>query len=222
MRFRLGIIAAQGLAWPYPGAAIDLDFAGQRYWWGGSPKQTTDFTTWTLNGSTFNINGLTPTATIDVTLSLSGLGTYVPGAIAAGVYPTGSPASTKGWCGIDDGTTNERVSITQNSSGQVTTFTVDGGVTQAAPVGGAPSGTTNVRHGVALSYALNDVKSSFDGLAGTADTVATMPTVTTLRIGKLSTASSQPTGALARVVAFTGVKTQAELNALAISMQTGA
>lgn len=204
---------------PYVGAAIDLDFVAQRYWWGGAEKRTGDFTTYVLNGSTFDANGLTASSTIDITLALAALGTFVPGAFAAAIYHTSAPAGVKAFFGLDDGTTTERVNLSQN----VTTATlllsvVDGNVAQSN-INNAGSGTLGVRIGCASSYQTNDMKSSVNGTGATADSVGTMPTVTTLRIGKTTAASSNALGSIARVVAFTAVKTQAELNALSTALR---
>lgn len=203
---------------PYTGAAIDLDFVAQKYWWGGAEKTTADFTTYALNGSTFDATGLTPSATIDVTLALAGLGTFIPGALAAALTMASAPPSGRHFVALDDGTTTERISFTATVTPQLSVQIYDGNVNQTnSPLTGA--GALATRHGTALSYATNDIKMSANGTTTTQDVVATMPTVTTLRIGKLASGATNPVGAIARVVVFTAVKTQAELNALSTALR---
>lgn len=216
-----GTAQAQGLAFPAPSAAIDLDFVNRRYWWNGALRAESEFTTFALNGSTFDaVKGLNIATGIDVTLALAGLGTFVPGACACAVYHAAAPASTKGYFALDDGTNLQRAGIVQ-----VTTAALQLNVVNSTVQGNVTGGVTtalNTRHGYAASYDLNDFKAAGNGSGGTPDTVGTLPaTATTLRIGKNFVAGSEALGALSRLVLYPATKTQAELNALSTQMQLG-
>jgi hypothetical protein len=202
--------------WPLSGATVDLDFVAQRYWWSGGKKTTADFTTFTLSGSTFDGLGLTPSDTIDVTLALAGLGTFIPGAWAYAITQTAAPVANRAWVHLDDGTVSERVAAYQTTGPQQSLAVADGGVAQAAIFVAATS--LNVRHGCCGSYATNDIKFAANGFQGTQDTVATMPTVTTLRIGR-EPGVAAPLGSIARVILFTAAKSQGDVNAISIAMR---
>lgn len=216
---RSAALSASPAPFPYAGAAIDLDFKQRRYWWGGAAKTEGSFTTFVLNGSTFGPNGLTPSDTIDVTLSLAGLGTFTPGAFAAAVTHASAPAAAKIYAQIDDTTSTNRIFLLQN-----TTLVLGGNVISSnATVAtlGPTSGTSalGVRHGYAASYAANNFKAAGNGVAATPDTAGALPAVTMLRIGRGIGAANAALGALGRLLLFTAEKTQAELNALSTAMR---
>lgn len=205
-------------AWVTPGAVVDLDFANQRYFWNGAVRTTAEFTTYVLNGSTFDARGLAPTDTIDITLALAGIGAFAPGAFAATIYQLAAPGSSKTWFELDDGTNNNKVAFAQTPGlvGQLLVNTAN--VSQAAINNGSGSNLAllNTIHGVAASWTTNPTDLSVNGIIGVTDTAATLPAVTTLRILKASVATSGPvgTGILGRLVLFNAGKTPAELNAL--------
>lgn len=80
---------------------------------------------------------------------------------------------------MDDGTSNERMGA-RAASAALAGIVVDGGVTQASISGGT---LTAAATKVAMAYKLNDIAMSVNGAAVTADTSATLPTVTKLLIG---------------------------------------
>lgn len=208
--------------WPYSGASLDLDFINQRYWWNYRERQTSEFTTYTLNSSTFDRNGLTPTATIDVTVAIAGTGFTLPGTMIAIVIATSNAAggSARTPVVLDDGTAANSVSFNQNAANGNLTFNVlASSATQAAIA--PPIGTRlNAPTAIAASADTNSFLFSHTGRAATADVSGTLPTVPTLRIGKNFSASTQFAGAIARVVLIPRAMTQAELNEVTIRLMT--
>lgn len=208
---------ARAQRFPFPGALVDVDFRRQRYWWSGAEKLTSDFTSFNLSGATIDRRGLLPSATVDITLALAGLGTFVPGSLAFAFTNTAAPAAQRVFFSIDDGTNNNRIQILQPTNLAFTFAVAVGNVLQAAinPVAIA-SNALNVCHGAAASWATNDFKAAANFLPATADTAGTVPAPTILRFGRSTVASSDPTGSgiLARLALFSTQPTQAELNAL--------
>jgi hypothetical protein len=96
---------------------------------------------------------------------------------------------------LDDGTSNERMGI-RASSAALAGVVVDGGVSQAAVSGGT---LTAAATKAAMAYKLDDIGLAVNGVAGTADTSATLPTVTTLLIGTRLTGSESLSGWYTRV-----------------------
>lgn len=210
------------VAFPWPGAAIEINFLLRRYWWGGAEKLEANFTTFNLNGSTFDANGLTPSTTVDITLSLSGLGTYAPGSWGMAFYTLGFPASNSSYFQMDDGTSANRVVAVQLAS----TSRLAAQVLQATATQGnqTPAGTetTGVRHGGAHSYTTNNILCSADGVIAAPDVTAVMPTMTILRIGK-ATGTGATNGIISRIVIFTTAQAdQAAVTALSIAMRDSA
>lgn len=205
--------------WPWPGAGIDLDFIRQRYFWGNAVRRTSEFTTYTLNGSTFDNNGLTPSTTIDVTLALTGLGTFVPGSVIMVGRNSAAPGATKEWYVLDNGTTNERSGIIQESAGSWALL-INTAASAVANISVGSSLALGLRHGFVGSYDTNDCKAASNYVSGTQDTVAAMPTITTLRIGKNTGASTNPSGAISRLILFTSTKLQGEMLALSQAIRS--
>jgi hypothetical protein len=199
--------------YPYPRAALDLDFIKQRYWWNGRIRQTSEFATYTLNGSTFDEKGLTPTATIDVTVLLSGVGTLVPGSFAFVATQTAAPGTARVLFQMDNTGANERVWAAQATTNNLTFTVIDGG---AATASITVTGLGQLRRpsACAANYDTDNFLWAADGRAGTADTSGTLPTVTHLRVGKGTTADSQFLGAISRIILFDHIKTQGALNEL--------
>jgi hypothetical protein len=215
---RAPALAGAGIpAWVYAGAALDLDFINQRYFWGGALKTTANFTTYTLNGSTVGANGITMTDTVDVSIALAGVGTVVPGAFGVAFTNTSNPAAAKGWFELDDGTIANRILFFQNTTASAQGLVVAASVSQASMDMGAATTPLSVRHGVAISYAVNDFKRAANGTAQSADVAGTLPTVTTLRLRGVSQTAA--TGALGRLVLFAAAKSQAEVNAISLDMK---
>jgi len=203
-------IAGGGLPFPAAGSGIDIDFVNRRYWWNGAAKTEANFTTFTLNGSTFGPNGLLPTDTIDVTLALAGLGSLVPGAMAVGFRLNSVPGTARTIVVLDDGTVTERVAFTVSTGGTAAFVVSDNNVTQASM---STPALALQRHGLAGSFDVNNFLGSADGAALTADNAGTLPTLTTLRVGR-APAASAITGSISRIVCFTATKPQGQCNYL--------
>jgi hypothetical protein len=83
---------------------------------------------------------------------------------------------------IDDGTNNERISTQRFGGGANYRFQInDGGVSQGVLTSGTLADLTEFR--LAASYAANDLASVLNASALQTDASATLPTVTTMRIG---------------------------------------
>lgn len=209
------------LTFPAPGAAVDLDFIARRYWWGGSSKTEGDFTTFALNGSTFDATGLTPSATIDVTLNLAALGTFIPGSHASACFHQAAPASVRIFWQIDDGTVINRIFVSQNTTPRLISQVQQASTPQSVHniVG---TDVLGVRHGLASSFTTDLVMASANGVNGTPDTAAVMPTTANiLRIGKSTAANTNPLGSVARVILYTANKTQIQLQELSLAVRDG-
>jgi hypothetical protein len=217
---RMSFMRGESSIFPWPSAAIDINFVARRYYWGGAEKLEANFTTFVLNGSTLDANGLTPTGTVDITLALAGLGTYVPGSWGMAFYTLGLPTVTGTYFQIDSGANTNRIAAQHSSiNARLTTTVVTANVGQTnQSVAGTE--TTGSRLGAALSYVTDNVLHSANGASATADTVATMPAgITTLRIGRNANVSTQPNGTIARIVLFTAAQAnQAAVDALSLAM----
>ena len=103
---------------------------------------------------------------------------------------------------VNNETANERAQLYSNASGFPQVVVVDGGSTQASVV---DTSTVLVGASTKLAAAVdtNDVELYADGqTVGTPDTVATMPTVTTMHIGSNHSAANQPYGTIRNVKIF--------------------
>jgi hypothetical protein len=211
-------------SWVWPGAAVDLDFVRRRYYWNGLTRSEANFTTFVLNGAAFGAQGLdfsTCTINPSITITLAALGLTMPPCVYGfGGYFLSGPAAAKSIIEINDGTSAERFALLQQPT-VINPTTIDGGV-QVSNQSPGTIGVSASRFGVAFSAQLDDVKTSGNGIAAAADTSATMPTVTTLKIGAGALVGSWPMAVLSRLVIFTAVKTQAELNQLSIDMRDAA
>jgi len=219
MKFTPGIMAAKDWV-PIAGAAIDLDFIKQKYWWGGALKTTGNFATYTLNGSTFDANGLTPTGTIDVTISLSGLGAFETNCtwLFSG-FNTSAPGSNRHAWQLDNGSNTDRTMLQQTSTGVWQLLLNSGNVAQIGFNTGANA--IGVKHAAGLSYELNNSPGSANGVSavGSPDVACVMPvSLTTLRVGRNFTINTNPTMAIGRIIIFQTKKTQTELNDLTLSL----
>lgn len=211
--------APAGLLFPAPGAVVDVDFVNRRYWWGGAEKLEANFTTFVLNGSTFDAAGLNLATGIDVTVSLAGLGSFAPGTLAFAGRHT-APVGTRYFVSVDNNNVSERVVVQQSTTPTMLMQVSSGSILQASLAGSTPTAPIGVRHGVAISYDTNIFMGSYNGNVATQDVAGAIPVgLATLRIGKILTAGTEASGAVARVVLFPVAKTQAELNALARQIQ---
>jgi hypothetical protein len=98
-----------------------------------------------------------------------------------------APGTSRALLSFDNGTTNERIWLSVNVSNRIAMSITDGAATQASI--DVLSGTTsaNVTFKSAAVYALDDFAAVFNGGSPTTDSLGTLPTCTTLRIGIFST-----------------------------------
>jgi hypothetical protein len=212
-----------GLVFPQPGVVIDLDFIRRRYYWNGALRTEGDFTTFVLNGATFEARGLnisTCSVNPNITISLAALGLTMPPCVFGfGGYLLGTPAGNRYFFQVDDGTDNERFLLFGNNTPTVVSQTIDGGVLQSQSFPGS-IGSSTQRFGFAFGAQLNDVKTAGNGTGAAQDTAATMPTVTTLRLGcQVTAAPTFPPAVLSRMWIYSAVKPQAEINQLSIDVR---
>jgi hypothetical protein len=92
-------------------------------------------------------------------------------------------AATTGLLQIDDGTNSNRIAFQTTSTAKMRVFIVSGGVTQSS-LDSSASVISNVVFKTALAYATNNVSGALNGVALATDTSATIPTVSTMRIGQ--------------------------------------
>jgi hypothetical protein len=209
------------VVFPQPGVSADLDFVRRRYFWNGATRTEADFTTLTLNGATFGAQGLdfsTCSVNPSVTIALASLGITQPPCVyaLAGYWPS-APSATKTIVQFDDGTDNERFVFNITNVPATALQTLDGGVSQSNQNVGITPGAA--RWGVSYSAQLNDIKASGNGTAAPPDTVATMPTVTTLRLGCRIAVGTFAPAIISRLWLYSAIKTQAELDLLSTQVR---
>jgi hypothetical protein len=205
----------QPTLWPIQDAAIDLDFEHQQYFWLGSKRSTSEFTTFDTSTFTFNNFGIVPSSTCSITLTTAGIWTS-PGSYAAKLKTTAIPGAARSPFGIDDGTTGNHVRVEQSTGARLPLVVVVGASTQAT-VTPLPI-PTNTIAGIAGSFNTNAFYAATNGGSGTDDTSGTLPTVTTLRIGKGVGANTEFLGIISRIVIFDSVQASSAA-VLALSLQ---
>jgi hypothetical protein len=216
------IVSNARIIFPWPGASTDLDFVRRQYFWNGATRLESAFTTFTLNSATFVATGLDLSGATapDITISLASLGFAGPPlAYATSYFLSSTPGAIRTYWQIDSGANTNRILFQVTTIPVASLQTISGNVVQSAhtPVG---TGATAVRHGIACSVQTDDVELAANGTDAVADTLATMPIgLTTLRIGKNLTAATNPPGILSRLLIFTAVKTQADLNQLSTQIR---
>lgn len=211
------LYAIRARPFPYPRSIVHLDFIGQRYWWNGRQRQTANFTTFTLGNGKLDQSGLTPGSTTDISIATSGIGTLVPGAYLVTVRQNSAPAGTLAVFGLDDGTTTNRVTCSQTTTPSLNLTVVTGNVSQCSIGTGAVVSATNRYFNTAASYQTNLFDCSSNGHLGTQDTAGSLPTVTTLRVARLSSGGgSETTGSIAAIVLFDSPRTPPELQAMSV------
>lgn len=107
---------------------------------------------------------------------------------------------------LDDTTTNELVSLGNNSSGAGLATVTDGGVSQVSATSGTI--TSSAFHRVAASVEANNVLLVVNGGAAVQDTSVTLPTLTRLLLGGAGGME------LAQLAILPGARTEAQLQAL--------
>jgi hypothetical protein len=218
------IVSNAPIMFPWPGASADLDFVRRQYFWNGATRLESDFTALTLNGATFGAQGLDfSTCTINpvITLALAAkLNITMPPCVyAVAGYFLSTPGASKGFVQFDDATDNERFWALMTATPQINVQTVDGAVVQSTQFPGPIGVSSTARFGFCFSADTNDVKAAGNGTGATADTAATMPTVTQLQIGKRNGPTTWPPAIISRMWIFTAVKNQADVNQLSTQIR---
>jgi hypothetical protein len=131
------------------------------------------------------------------------------GSIVANVTPLNVAAARRA-LQIDDGTENERYTLSTNSTPNGLFTVIDGGSSQAAIATGTPAANTNIK--LAARYKVNDFALSVNGGAASTDTSGTLPTANLLmRLGS-GTSSTEPlNGHIRQITYIPRALTNAEL-----------
>jgi len=110
---------------------------------------------------------------------------------------------------LDDGRTNERVTLGIDTTPNGTYTVVDGGTPQAALVSGAPTANTGIK--LASRWKANDFALSVAGGAAVVYTSGTLPTMTTLRIGSAPSSALCLNGWVRQITVLPRTLTNVEL-----------
>lgn len=139
-------------------------------------------------------------------------GALVPEAITV-IYIEGETNTRAGvLLQIDDGTEDERIRIERTAAGGIVLTVTDGGVEQAAPTAGIIGDHTFFR--LACRIATNDISVSLDGATSVLDGLATLPTMTTIRVGHDTAAGEEWNGMIGKIEIRNDTRTDAELELL--------
>lgn len=200
-------------AWWLPGVAVQMDFVNDRYYWGGAPKLRADFAAFSLAGNcSMEANGLTldgTAANFNVSVALSTLGVSFPFVIIGSATPTAvttvqmiaavDAGGAVNYCGLYFNTSIRSANVVRSS------------VTEALLT---VSGGTAVRTTIGANYQTDNILQSVNGsTGGTADTSATLPSVTTLRIGERGSSGAPWTGTIQHIAIYSGAAIdQTDLN----------
>jgi hypothetical protein len=112
---------------------------------------------------------------------------------------------------IDDGTANERMLAVRATNTNVSSFVVtDGGGTQVNIADG-PAMAGHVVNKIGYSWAANDFDLCVNGTLGTEDTSGSLPTVTTMRLGRRTATTGGYSGIITQVVYLPRTAADAEL-----------
>ncbi len=111
---------------------------------------------------------------------------------------------------LDDGTASNRMDSRASTTRHLDVVTL--GVTQAQIDAGTIS--ADVATKLATAYQVNDFAACINGGTVATDTVGTVPTVTTFRIGRNYDGAGQFTGHIKRLAYYASRKTDAELQVL--------
>lgn len=131
------------------------------------------------------------------------------GSIILSVVPANISASRR-LLQIDDGTENERYTISTNSTPNGVFTVIDNGFSQAAIGSGTPAANTVIK--LATRYKSNDFALSVNGGAAAVDTSGSLPTAnSTLRIGSGSSAIEPINGWIREVTYFPRALSNTEL-----------
>jgi hypothetical protein len=114
---------------------------------------------------------------------------------------------------LDDGTVNERIVNYVAAAGALFAFIADGGVPQIGAFG-LGDGNPGATYKTATAWAANDVAFSRDGRTAVTDASATLPTVTSLKIGRNVINAAYVNSHIKRLAYYASRKTNAELQVL--------
>ena len=121
------------------------------------------------------------------------------GSIVANVTPLNVAAARRA-VQIDDGTEDERYTLSINSTPNGLFTVIDGGSSQAAIATGTPAANTNIK--LAARYKVDDFALSVNGGAASTDTTGTLPTANLLmRLGS-GTSSTEPLNGHIRQITY--------------------
>lgn len=134
-------------------------------------------------------------------------------ALIAGTAPASLSGTHTLWS-VDDGTADERVELVA-VDGALSLLVVDGGSTVASLALG--SLTAGAAFRVAVAIKANDVAGSLDGAAVVTDTSASLPTVTTMRLGLDYAGGDAWGGTVSRTILWAERVADADLVAMATS-----
>lgn len=204
---------------PYTGAAMHLDFENRRYYWNGANRGEGDFSA--FSGGSFgtgDAKGYIPAAdgSHNVKIAWSSLNISAPFCMVSVFRPTATGVIMhllRIW-----NTESNYLNHYFSAAGTVRTIVHFGGVRQAELFGPAPS--ANTVYSWASNIETNAILASVNGAnAGTADTAATLPTVTELVVGHNGTNALPFLGSIRHLMLFTGSRDQTALNALTTAIQ---
>ena len=163
-------------------ATYQGDGASGIYMWGAALEEGGFSTPYIVTTSAAATRAAPVCSTTDLSWFSATAGTFVASVMKANVTSVGVMTQ------MDDATENERITLSVDASANPTGTIVDGGVSQAAIDAG--TATINTASKLSLAFAANDVAASWNGGTVGTDTSATLPTVTTLRLGGSSSAGN--------------------------------
>ena len=114
---------------------------------------------------------------------------------------------------INDGTDNERMTVTENGSAQLVVTVRDGGVDQASMTAHTITDYAAV-HKLAFAFKANDFAVSVNGAAAVTDSSGTVPTVDRMHIASDSSGANQGQCHIRKIRFYPTRKTNAELAGL--------
>jgi len=133
------------------------------------------------------------------------------GSIVANVTPLNVAAARRA-VQIDDGTENERYTLSTNSTPNGLFTVIDGGSSQAAIATGTPAANTDIK--LAARYKVNDFALSVNGGAASTDTSGTLPIANLLmRLGSGVSSAEPLNGHIRQITYIPRRLTNAELQA---------
>jgi hypothetical protein len=212
-------LAAPFAEFPFATALADFDFQRQLYFWGGAAKRTADFTSFTVGAGSITSLGLLPASDTAITITMAAVGT--PASLIARVVPTATPGANARPVEIHDATANNAIRFLQLTTALHQGNIVSGGATQSA-VSGAY--TLGARNGFGMSWQSNLQRTvyanSTSGMffKGAEDTALTVPTVTTIALGKGLANNTQYSGYVQRVVLFAAALDYPDLSRLVLGV----